>query len=234
MKPLNRVAIILAFALTPLLFTAEAFAGKHSSSVLDKETLDKIPGETIPSIMRLYSQVVRFHYPKRWPSAAVFRNQSPGHFIIEYIPADQELSTWKDMLTIQAYQNAALHPQATETILIASLLGKLRKIAPDQIYFAPIFKGKIGGYPAVICLVGLKRIPTTIAPELPAGVGEIGLYLSIKGEKDLYQIHRSWKTAPYTDTELPVEKAEIMKWINMFKQTALTTIPAKASSKPGS
>ncbi len=202
------------------LFSTPLYAEKKEW-MLEKKITDQIPGENIASIINVFNQIINYPYPKSWPLNPVYRNETKTHFISERIPQGQTLEHWKDMFTIQGFKNYAKVPGMTVEKFLNLLKKQFHSIAPDQLYYKKIFQGDINGTPGIIALAGIKKLPKNITYGLPEGVGEIGLYLVLKGKQDLYMIHRSWKSTPYTNDKLPMSSDELNKWTNLLKQVTL-------------
>ncbi len=223
----NKISFILIISLCLFSFTTKATADKDKWMIEDTV---KIQGENVLSIINIFHQNLIYPYPKSWPINPIFRNQTSNHFIVEHIPKDQTLNTWKDMFTIQGFKDAVQANGMTAPKILNLLKQQLYLIAPEQLYYKEIFTGDINGTPGSIVLMGIKNLPTTLIPELPKGVGEIGLYLALQGKQDMYVIHRSWKSSPYTNEQLPMTEIELNKWIDLLKLISLSDIKAPKKS----
>lgn len=169
----------------------------------------------VNSVMKVYSQTLSWKHPK-WK--AVYKNQSDNAFIIEFIPKEQELKTWEDMLTIQGLKGLAKREELTPKHVEFSLVNKIKSISSFDLVFKELSNIDINGYKGVMFLLGLKKIPKDITVGLPKGVSEIGLYLVIKGKADFYIIHRSWKGEAMIKDNLPFSKKELQEWVNIFQK----------------
>jgi hypothetical protein len=198
-----------------------AFTPDDEKKLLTKEIRDKIPGDTVDRGMFVFHQHIFYAYPKDWPMGSVFRNETNNHFIVEYIPEDQTLKEWKDMFTIQGFKDLAKSKDAMPEKIIQFLRQRFYSIAPDKLYYKEIFKGDVNGTSGIIVLMGIKELPQDVNFTLPKGVGEIGLYLALKGTDDMYMMSRSWKVTPYTDDKLPMTEVEFNKWFNLLTRIKL-------------
>ena len=181
----------------------------------------KVSEEYVKAVMRVFNQTVVYKHPTSWPLNPVYRKQTRNHFITEYIPKNQTLKNWKDMFTIQGYKNYA--SKGMTSIKMLNLLKQnMQSISPGKFYYNEVYRGDFSGNSLIISLMGIKKLPKTIMPELPKGSGEIGLYLVLKGKNDIYIIHRSWKGKPYSDKKLPMSKKELSKWIELLKEVSLS------------
>lgn len=190
-----------------------------------QETFAQMPQEYITTIMRLYAQVVSFPFPtKGWSVEPAHRQQRGSYFIIEYLPLGQTLTDWSEMYTVLAYQGLATsYPDVKPSLFFTVTQARKHwEISPKQFYNRDIYEGRINGYEAYIGLLGLKQLPYTINEFLPKGIGEIGLFLVIKGTEDFYVIIRAWRsTTAFTETILPVKQATLDEWIDNFKKVTL-------------
>lgn len=186
-------------------------------NIIDPSELEKV--KYVNSVMKVYSQTLSWKHPNKWKGA--YRNESKNAFIMEFIPKEQELETWSDMLTIQSFKNLAQREDLTANHIKLSLVNNMKNISSSQLVFKELSDVEIYEYTGVMFLLGLKKIPNNITVGLPKGVSELGLYIVIKGKEDFYIIHRSWKRDAMIDDELPFSKKELKEWINIFKEIEL-------------
>lgn len=215
--------IIILFAMC---MSSNLYASDDKAS-FDKAIAD-IPGDSVNSVIRVYSQTIGYPFPKEWGVNPAYKNQKDNHFIIEFLPKGQVLADWKDMFTIQGFQDFARNKDLNPERMVQALRQRFNTIAPGMTYYKEIFKGEINGNPGIIVLLGIKETPKNINWTLSRGVGEIGLYLALKGKNDMYQIHRSWKSDPYSDDKLPMSQDELNKWIELLKQVKLYDIQTQS------
>jgi hypothetical protein len=197
-------------------------SSKSSQSNSSKNEFDSVPGDEIDSVIRVFTQTIKFPYPKEWGlNPPVFKNEKDNHFIIEFIPKEQKLNNWKDMLTIQGFKHLANNNVLPEKML-RTLMQQFNTIAPTMTYSKEIYQGKVNGYSGIIMLMGIKELPKSVNSTLPKGVGEIGLYLALKGKNDMYIVHRSWKSdSPYSEDNLPMSQNDLNRWIDILKRIKL-------------
>lgn len=173
------------------------------------------------AVIRVFSQIIKYPLPKSWGNNPVFRNNTPVHFIIEFLPQGQILSNWTDMLTIQGFRGGANNPNAKMNVLLELQKKELRDIAPDKFYYRELFGGIINGYPGAIRLMGVKELPSE-KPSSGSPYGEIGIYMILFGKNDIYNIHRSWRTVkPFSENNLPMSENDIQEWTNIFRSIVL-------------
>ena len=218
LKKLFFIIIIIMVSISSNLFAEEK---KEVGSDFDKIMADT-PGDAVDSVMRVFHQTISFRYPKEWGFHPVYRNQKDFHFIVEFIPKEQTLSSWKDMLTIQGFRDFSKRKDISPEKMVLALRSQFISIAPTMSYFKDVYIGDVNGYSGIIVLMGIKKLPKSVNPTFPKGAGEIGLYLVLKGKNDIYLIHRSWKSdAPYTDEKLPMSESDLNRWIHLLKQIHL-------------
>ena len=125
------------------------------------------------------------------------------------------------MLTIQGFKNLALKKNIRPESIIYMLAGNIKKISEKNFLFSTISQKSIDGYPAMIALIGCANLLAKHVSGIEKGQGEIGLYLCIKGNKDMYLVHKSWKIKGFNEENLPINKAELKKWINLLSKTEI-------------
>ncbi|MEN6620317.1 MAG: hypothetical protein ABFD50_02045 [Smithella sp.] len=221
---LKKLALVTSIIILCMSSFSLAEVKKEEKKDLDK-LMANVPGDSIDSSIHIFHQGIMFRYPKEWGWNPVYKNEKANHFIIEWIPRGQSLSTWKDMFTIQGFNNLAKSKDMSAERMMKGLKQRYALLAPASSYFQEIYKGDVNGYSGTIALMGIKEMPAGMNPTLPKGVGEIGLYLFLKGDSDMYLIHRSWKTdVPYTNEKLPMSEKELTRWVRLLKQVKLIQI----------
>ena len=172
----------------------------------------------VDSVMKVYSQTIVWQHPK-WKG--VHRQQSKDAFIMEFIPNNQELKTWSDMLTIQGFKGLAEKKDITPQDIELLLANNIKNISSSELIFQELSNISINGYEGVLFLLGLKKLPYEIIVELPEGVSEVSLYLVVKGKSDFYVMHRSWKREAIVNNKLPFADLELQEWVNVFKNVKI-------------
>ncbi len=193
------------------LINATSFADEQNKNgLLSKEIQNEIDSKFFESAIKLYSQTLVFFQPIDWPINPIYRSQKGSHFIAEFVPENQTVKNWTDMLTVQAFEGLIKKQNFTSGAMVNLLAKDISKHAPKEFYFKVLFNKKVKGYNTIIVLMGLKQIP----PENKKG--ELGLFLVVEGNSDIYLIHRSWRRSPYNDQALPISKNELKEWAKVF------------------
>jgi hypothetical protein len=214
--------LFIVFVAVVSLNTSALASGKQEDFSHIDELLLTTPHDSVVFVMNVWHQMLSFKYPNEWGINPVFKKQKGGYFIIEYIPKNQSPESWKDMLSIQGFNDLAKQENFSPDTMMTILRNRFASLAPDQMYFKEIYRGDVGGYAGLIVLMGLKEMPSGLNPTLPKGNGELSLYLFLKGSDDIYIVHRSWKTAkPYSEQRLPMSQQELDMWVGLLKQVKL-------------
>jgi hypothetical protein len=181
-----------------------------------------VTGNSSRGLINVYHQIIDYRYPGEWGINPAFKEEKGDHFGVGLMPKGQKRETWKDMLIIQGFNNLAKVRGMSAVRFMDSFRQSRKELVPASEYFKELYRGDINGYSGVIALIGMKEVPINIEPMFPKGCGEIGLYLFIKGESDMYIMHRMWKSEkPYTDKKLPMSKADLNLWVDYLKQVRL-------------
>lgn len=214
---MKKLAVIFVF-LTLFLTTANAQDKKEAfNKIVEKE----VKGDFVNVVMKVYNQTLSYQYPKVWNLAPAYRVQKGGYYMVEHLPKEQTLENWKEMLTYQGYKNLAQKEGVTSIKMISSMKERIKKVSEEELYFKPLYNWKLNGYDAAMALIGLKKLPSNMGKSFPEGQGELGLYLVIKGKKDVYVIQKSWRSEAFTEKHLPISMDELDKWIKVLAKTKL-------------
>ena len=128
------------------------------------------------------------------------------------------MSQWKDMITVQGFKGVSLQKAYQPEIYLYNHAMAIKRISPEYFVFQEKFRASSGAM--VIALIGCGKLPRShpTIQALKRGRGELGLYMAIKGKKDLILIHRSWNTEAFNSERLPISDEEIDEWIDFIRQ----------------
>lgn len=172
------------------------------------------------NLVKIFQQTVKFYLPKEWGTPPKSnRNQKGNQFILEFIPDRQDWSDWKDLFAVQGLSDY-IKRNGMPIERIVKLEEQTAK--GTQTYYKVVYRGDINGYQGVISLKTANSKSAKVV-KMPYTKGEVVLALYLAGENDLYMVTRSWRAdiSP-KDKNLPINEAEINKWIDLFRQIKLT------------
>lgn len=168
--------------------------------------------ESVQVNMKIYNEIVSIKIPKSWryDKPALVQNKN-GFYLIEFLPKNQNFDNWKEMLTIQGFNNLAIQENMSSHSLEKKMKASYKDLSKKNFYYQNKKEINTGKHQAVLSLMGCAKVPKDITT-VKKGEGEVGLYLFVKGTQDVYIIHKSWRTKAYENKELPIKQKEIDKW----------------------
>jgi hypothetical protein len=195
------------FVIIAILFFTTSLAG---ASGLQKT--GNIPDhvKSVKAVIPIYSQKVAFQMPTSWKPA--FKDQKQNFFIVEFTPKDEEINSWQNMLSVQGFQNLA--SRVTPKRFLSEIAEKFKSVCGSNAIFEPLGEESIDGFQAYSAILGCAGLPNQ-------NISEVGYYLSIQGEKDLYVIHKSIRTVAFDPEESPLTKFNADDFIAEFMPVEL-------------
>ena len=150
------------------------------------EKIDKIPDnmKSVMVVIPIYSQKIAFRLPTSWKPA--FQDKKPNFYIIEFTPKNENINSWQEMLTVQGFQNLA--GRVTPHKFISDLAMRFKAVCGSDAIFESIGEKSIDGYQSYSAILGCAKVPNQ-------NLSEIGYYIAIQGEKDLYLIQKANRKA---------------------------------------
>ena len=142
----------------------------------------------------LFSQVVVFTLPAGWKSA--HKSESPNGYLMEFVPQEQDIKAWKDLITLQAYRDLARRPEASPKNFLGMVASRMEKACPGNGVSQSLGDAKVDGFEAHVAILGCASI---------GGKSEVAVYLAIRGSHDLYMIHRAWRGEPFERAKPPLD-----------------------------
>lgn len=102
---------------------------------------------------------------------------------------DGQKTDWTELVSVQGFKEfTALPPQK----ILDVLASQIQKSCPKDFNYQALGPLKISGNLGAKAIIGCSQYLGESGPEK----GEIGYYFAIKGEKDLYLIHKAYRGVP--------------------------------------
>ena len=194
-----------------LIFACLASLGAHAEDLaLPSNSSDNI--ESIKAIIPIYSQRIAFNLPTDWKVA--FQDQNEQMFMIEFIPKNENIENWTNMVSVQGFKNFA--SQVSSKQFLDHLAAKFESTCTDALVYKNIDSPLIDGYQSSTAILGCADLPSAHHTGLKAGQSEIGYYYSIQGKKDIYLIHKSIRGNAFESEASPLTRENIASFINPF------------------
>lgn len=207
---IRKVSMALVFVISQ---TVCAAAG-------DWKRVDTIPSD-VKSVLTstpVYNQVVVFGLPKGWKVAS--KNATPAGYSMEFIPADQDVQRWSDMITLQGFPNLAQNPRATPEAFLSVMAGHAKSMCGENAVFQKLGDRKVDSMDASTAIIGCSKFAAPTAFGAQAGQGEIAYYIAVKGTNDFYLLCRAMRGDEFDKGKPPISAAkgeEILKSLQPIK-----------------
>ena len=168
--------------------------------------------------MPIFNEVLAFPLPDAWPVEPTERSVENGQFILEFqAPQDES-----NRLIVQGFNNANGDVDLNARKLLKMMQSEMQSLNEDAFYSEELFSETVVSQQKIAVVMGLKTLPDD------ATSAQFSLYMVIEGKKDIYIVQRSWKGQPNKEGFL-VSKAELLAWLEDFKQITLSALEAENS-----
>lgn len=184
LKKLTLAALIIMSAATSGFAADEATPPKLNYSIAE-----------VP----IFSQKLRFKLPTDWQH--VQSKQNGSTYLIEFIPKDEKIESWKNLFSIQGFQD--FDPETKPQDVADSVHRGFAKLCPETSVYTKIGERVLNGQDAFLAVIGCAEMPNDHATNLKKGMSEIAYYVFIKGTKDLYFAQKSIRGAGFTNDVFP-------------------------------
>jgi hypothetical protein len=154
----------------------------------------------------IFNKLVIFEIPAGWRPGQQNANQT--QHVIEFIPQHQTLKTWKEMITMQTFRDMAQNPKITPAAMLSVLATGIKKVCGDEFVAQALGDKKIDSLDAYAAIIGCGRLPNAVA-SANEGQSEIGLYVAIKGDRDVYVFQRAIRGNAFDKTKPPISATNI-------------------------
>lgn len=169
----------------------------------------------VQAVIPIYSQKVALQLPDSWKP--VFSDQRPNFFIIEFAPDSEKLESWENMLVVQGFENLA--GRMPPKVFLDLMALNLAKACVDNVIHEKLGPAEIDGHQSYAAIMGCSKIPGQ-------DKSEIGYFVAIQGEKDLYVVQRSIRSSAFPSHNPPLKGENADEFISAL-------LPIKLCSKGG-
>ena len=190
------------------------------------DTFDQLVDKATPVtiMVQIYTRPSRSICQGMGSEASVSGQAPGGSYIIEFLPRGQALASWREMLTAQGFQGQT----ASAPVVALELLGRqIRQICDHRPFSRERIQEPAPDHYTVLAIIGCSRLRADRPTGVRKGEGEFGLYLAVRGKRDLYVVHRSWRGPGFDSAVLPVAQAALDEWERQLRGVRLCHSDAK-------
>jgi hypothetical protein len=143
-----------------------------------------------------------------------FHDKKSDLEMTEWVPANQTVENWTEMLTVQVFFRLKITPEQ----FMRALEGRWRGACPGAGDAQPIVGSVENGYPSLLWILECPKNPGTGQPELTWIKG-------VQGNDSFYAVQKSFKFTP--------NKEQIIRWVEYLKAVRVcdTRIAERACSQ---
>jgi hypothetical protein len=127
-----------------------------------------------------------------------FRDKKNDLQMTEWVPANETVEKWTEMLTVQVFYGLKITPEE----FMHQLESRWRNACPGAGDAQPIASGVENGYPALVWILDCPRNPGTDKPELT-------WFKAMRGNDSFYVVQKAFKFTP--------TKEQIARWIGYLR-----------------
>ena len=192
------------------------FYSNHSSAKTNKDqALEQIVKQKlVMNVIPVYDYVVVFPLLENWSHDVAYQKFDSNFYISEFIPKDQALDKWTDMMTITGYKKSDVSPKQ----YFSSLYVMTQKICGEKGTAAQVIKEQ-DNFIIALLMCGSPLDDKVGKPiNLKHDQGEMTLYKIFKEGKSIYSIFYSWRGKKYdvkdeNDKNLPAPMSKVKEYL---------------------
>ncbi|MGS0682099.1 hypothetical protein ACVBIL_13135 [Shewanella sp. 125m-7] len=184
----------------------------------------KVEVDKTPQQLAIFSQTFNFSLPLDWKLA--FTNQQDDMFSAEFVPASQTLQTWSSMLCVQGFKGLTedISPQA----FLQTMAEVYFESCQGESVFEALASEPLNDHQTASAIIGCTNMPNShinsvqgIAYGKVLTQGEIGHYTAVRGEQDLYLIHKSIRGEVFTKENPPIKAQNYQEFLSTIMPLSL-------------
>jgi hypothetical protein len=185
----------------------------------DLKQVDKIPDniKTLRAVIPIFSQRISIQLPTTWKPA--HEDQNSSSYLIEFIPKNESIEAWQNLVSVQGFKNLSFNANPEE--FIDRISDGFKRDCEKDVVYTKLGASKIDGYPSYSAILGCANSKKSEINGLQKGKSEIGYFLAIKGESDLYVIYKSIRGDAFDAKKPPINSQNIGNFIVEIKPIEL-------------
>ncbi|WP_299793470.1 hypothetical protein [uncultured Shewanella sp.] len=201
-------ASVITAAITAAVITVYLFPPAAHGLILDDFLDDSDSGSQVKHTLPIFSQELSFNLSGEWRLA--FNQQQAGMYAAEFVPSDQQLSSWSSLFCVQGFEGLSdnIEPEA----FIDSLATAYAETCEGEVIYNKLGESEVDGLEGFSAILACTRMPDThrATRYTATGItsvpqGEIGHYTAISGVDDLYLLHQSRRGELFSADDPPME-----------------------------
>lgn len=146
--------------------------------------------------------------PKGWKVG--FHDRKGNIDVTEVLPADQTVTEWSEMLTVQVITGK---PSKSPQDVLKDQLTDIQQACED-VGAGQASLGVENGFETA-----MRAVACTKSKQW--GKGELNLYKVLAGRDRLYIVSRSWRGEPFTKDHLPLTQEMTTEWLAFMQHVTL-------------
>tara|TARA_R110002074_G_scaffold402220_2_gene604795 strand:- start:91282 stop:91905 length:624 start_codon:yes stop_codon:yes gene_type:complete len=194
----------------------------------ESEPVDVIPKDikSIVSVIPVFSQKVSFNLPGDWKAA--FQDERSGAFLIEFIPEDETIESWKSLFTIQGFEKLADKTKPID--FIDGLALRLKETCGQYSVYEQLGHLTVSKHEAFAAIMGCSNSGATKNSVVKEEKSELGYYIAIQGQHDYYLLHKSIRGASFEKDNMPINLDNADDFIAEFMPIELCRLGGEKSA----
>jgi len=139
---------------------------------------------TQQAVIPIFSQKISVNLPSNFKPA--FEKPTKASYLLEFVPKNESVKNWSKMITVSGFKGLASRISLEKSFQFEA--ASIKRACPNDFLNKVItvpFKQK---YETLGVIMGCNK-----SPALPKNTAEHGVYLFIKGKKDIYMIKKSFR-----------------------------------------
>jgi hypothetical protein len=166
------------------------------------------PPDTDPATIStpIFSQIVLFQLPAGWKP--VHRDATATQYVMEFLPKEQTLQAWREMISVQGFRDLAKNPNATPTNVLARVSSSMEQACGAHTVVQSLGVTKIDSFDAHTAIMGCANLGRD---------SEIGAYVAIRGSSDVYVIQHAFRAEPFDKSRSPISPAKAQELIGSLQ-----------------
>ena len=161
-------------------------------------------------VTQVLGHTLLFTLPGGWKPA--FKREQADRILMEFLPQDQTLQGWRELVTVQAYRSIVQGPQVTPASFLAASGAEISKSCGSQAVVQPLGPTRVGANEAFTAIMGCANLE---------GRGELAYYLAIRMKDDMVVMQKAMRSTPFNRDNPPLNTANAQAFFGALQPITL-------------
>lgn len=174
--------------------------------------------ERVIAVIPMFAQQIVLQQPTGWEVAYLYEDS--GTSLAKFVPTDQTLFDWREMLSVEAYRDIATQSSYGPDAMLRAIQSEYAGHCAAPLTEEPLDPQFINAYPNAAMLLGCPALNGDFDGGA-AGEELSGLFIVIRGREDFYVVHYAIRSPQPDPAHPPITAQNYRAYLELISPLLL-------------